>query len=251
MKTLRMMVCPHDSASHPERWFELAQYLSRGLHDARVVFEPSLGFDDFHRDMGEADLLYANPQDTFDLHLRDGFLLLARASNLFDEVVIVANGRASEARSGQPLEALKGRPVATVPSMLPTRLALEHLAKVGITPGRILAKDSWLAVMNAVVREEAPFGFVYRDFFAGLRGLSRRMVRLLDQTGDGSIHHSFVLNPCQRDYRDAIAEMLLGMGETAPGRSVLEALGMRSLVAVDQTIISNVGRLVDSFEIAV
>ncbi len=243
MNKLSLMVCPHDTAKRPERWFAFAQYLARKLEEPRVVFSPSLGFEDFHQRMASADLIYANPQDTHHLCRERGYQPIARAANLFDEVVIIANQGMVESAPNLSVAALEGRTVASVPSMLPTCLALERLGARGIRPAAVLARDSWLAVMNAVLRKEAPFGFVYKDFFDGLSRLGKRMMRVLDESDDGCIHHSFVLAPglegdCQR-----IADRLFGMHEDHGGRAVLDALDMTRLVPVHASILDKVTAL--------
>ncbi len=191
MNKLSLMVCPHDTAKRPERWFAFAQYLARKLEEPRVVFSPSLGFEDFHQRMASADLIYANPQDTHHLCRERGYQPIARAANLFDEVVIIANQ----------------------------------------------------GMVEAVLRKEAPFGFVYKDFFDGLSRLGKRMMRVLDESDDGCIHHSFVLAPglegdCQR-----IADRLFGMHEDHGGRAVLDALDMTRLVPVHASILDKVTAL--------
>ncbi len=243
VETLSLSVCPHDTARHPERWFTFAQYLGRQLEDTRIRFSPSTGFADYHRGIESADLVYANPQDTFNLCTWHGFRALARASNLFDEAVIIANTRMLASTSNLSLRSIAGRVVASVPSMLPTCLALARLRARGVMPAKLVVKDSWLAVMNAVSRKEVPFGFIYKDYFDGLGGLSKKMVHLLDESNSGSVHHAFLLNPRHVDREASITRVLLGMHEKPRGERVLSAFGMERLVGADESLSARVMEL--------
>ncbi len=242
-ESLGLSVCPHDTAKNPDRWFTFAQYLGQQLEATRIRFSPSAGFADYHRRIESADIVYANPQDTFNLCTGHGFHVVARASNLFDEVVIVANSRMSALTPNLSLRSVAGREVASVPSMLPTCLALAKLRMDGVVPARLVGKDSWLAVMNAVARNEVPFGFIYKDYFDGLGRLSRKMVRVLDETNEGSVYHSFLLNPRRESQRGPVTRVLLGMHETPRGKAVLSELGMERLIASDEAILGRVTEL--------
>ncbi len=238
MERLTLAVCPHDTASNPERWFLFTQYLNQRLQGVRVGFEPVDGFADFRDLMLRADLVYANPQDSHVLCTEHGFQPLARPSNLFDEVVIIADPELGEVS----LRDIAGQMVASVPTMLPTCQALARLSDAaGVRPAAIRACDSWLGVMNAVRRGRTPYGFVYRDYFDGLGMMSQRMVRVVEKTDTRSIQHTFVIGGSQgRLYRRGIAALLSSMHEDGQGRERLQALSMACLESVDEAALERI-----------
>lgn len=230
MNRLTLMVCPHDTARNPERWFVLAQHLSR-VWERPVHLSPSLDFRDFHEHLTEADLIYANPQDSLRLSAAHGYLPIARAANLFDEVVFVAGADIEE----PSLQDLDGEAVASVVTMLPTCLAISRLKGLGVTPSAIFHKESWLAVIHAVYKGQVSFGFVYRDYFDGLNELTRRSVQVIEATDQKEAFHMFLCRPELSGRREAIERDLSALHETTDGARVLEGLGMERVVAVDRT----------------
>lgn len=232
-----LAVCPHDTADNPERWFLFAQYLNQRLQGVRIGFQPVDGFAEFRALMRHADLVYANPQDSHALCTQYAFQPLMRPSNLFDEVVIIANAELGDAS----LADIAGREVASVPTMLPTCQALARLSDAaGVRPAAIRACDSWLGVMNAVRRGRTPYGFVYRDYFDGLGEMSQRMVRVVEKTDTRSIQHTFVVGGKGRPRRRVIGELLASMHRDEQGRECLRALSMASLTRVDAAALERI-----------
>lgn len=56
MSKLTLMVCPHDTAKKPERWFRFVQYLNHHL-TVGVHLEISLDFNDMDTDAVGQDVL--------------------------------------------------------------------------------------------------------------------------------------------------------------------------------------------------
>ncbi len=239
MHKLTLAVCPHDTAENPERWFLFAQFLSRHLDEARIEFRPVDGFAAFRETMPAADLVYANPQDGHELCTHYGYRLLARPGNRFDEVVIIGDWEAPEAG----LAAIHGSTVATVPELLPTCQALAQLAEIGARPAAFLPCDSWLAVVNSVARGQAPFGFVYRDFFDGLGRFSQRMVRVVDRGDTQVLQHAIVLSPAAEPHRRAFSALLGRMHEDEQGRECLDALSISRWETPREAMLEHVGQL--------
>ncbi|MFZ5466336.1 MAG: phosphate/phosphite/phosphonate ABC transporter substrate-binding protein [Pseudomonadota bacterium] len=226
MQRLEMMVCPHDTARNPERWFLFAQYLSQRAGRS-VHFEQSLDFAEFQAKMVEADLVYANPQHALKLLDGHGYLPLARAGNLFDEAVLVTCAEC-EAVAADFHQAS----VATVPSMLVTQVALKSLARSGIAPQGLRPAANWMGVVQALYKGEARFGILYKDFYEGMSNLSRKQVRVVSETAERSVYHCFMLAPRHAGQVDALREVLLDMADDERGAAILRDLHMDRLVRV-------------------
>jgi ABC-type phosphate/phosphonate transport system substrate-binding protein len=84
MSALELMVCPHDTAKEPDRWFRFAQYLSQRL-GTPVNFSVALDFDEFHQRMAYTDIL-ANLLTTMTMDPRGIDVLQALHIEGWDEV---------------------------------------------------------------------------------------------------------------------------------------------------------------------
>ncbi len=239
MERLQLIVCPHDTADDPERWFVFTQYLNQRLEGVRIGFGPVDGFDAFRERMARTDLVYANPQDAHRLSVDHGHRLLMSPSNLFDEVVIVA----SPNQDADSLAAIDGQTVATVPELLPTCQALASLRAAGVRPAALHPCDSWLSVMNAVARRQAPFGFVYRDYFDRLGHFSRRMVRVLQRGDTRSARHALLTGTRAAPWNEPLGRLLAGMHEDPAGRRCLDSLGIASWEPPHPTTLERIDEL--------
>jgi len=232
MQHWTMMVCPHDTAKNPERWFVFAQYLSQSIAletdtGLSVRFQQSLDFAEFQTGMAAADLIYANPQHALQLAEKHGFIPVARAGNLYDEAVIVTC-----AECDAQLADVQQASVSTVTSMLVTQVALKSLAHHNVAPAELLPAATWMAVVQSIYRGDVRFGILYKDFYAGMSALSRKQIKVLGETQEHSVHHCFMLAPQHSDSLVAVRQTLLDMAEDSRGGSILAELGMDNLLAM-------------------
>ncbi|MFN3414526.1 MAG: PhnD/SsuA/transferrin family substrate-binding protein, partial [Thermoanaerobaculum sp.] len=160
---LVLSACPHDTAEDPEQWFLFTQMLSKVLGHS-IRFELALDFPDFWSTMEQLDLVYANPNDSLTLVSIHGFLPLARFNGRFDEGVVVG-------REDSPfdLQEISSKRVSTCTSMLVTNTVVKHLKKMGLQLGQIMDAPSWDAVLANLLKGEADFAILCRDFFEELR----------------------------------------------------------------------------------
>lgn len=221
MSKLTLMVCPHDTAKKPERWFRFVQYLNRHL-SVTVHLEISLDFGDFHQHVDAADIVYANPADSIHL-LEKGFSSLVRPINLHDEVVFVANHDISN----PSLDSLQGATVATVKSMLPTKVALTMLKERGVVPAQLLDCSSWLSVVNSVSKHEASFGIVYKDTFDELSEKTKEIINAFAASNEQVIFHSINISPNAIAYKSDIERILVEMNADETGKDVLQELNIQ------------------------
>lgn len=228
-----MMVCPHDTAKNPERWFVFAQYLSHNLGEisagvpASVHFQQSLDFAEFQAGMATADLVYANPQHALVLADKHGFIPLARAGNLFDEAVCVTC-----ADCDAELADMHQSSVATVTSMLVTQVALKSLARQDVAPAELQPAATWMAVVQSIYRGEARFGILYKDFYAGMSPLSRKQIKVLGETQERSVYHCFMLAPQHAERTEEVRATLVNMASHGRGGQILAELSMQALLPV-------------------
>ncbi len=237
MEHWQMMVCPHDTAKNPERWFVFAQYLSQHLGQPAetaegiisVRFQQSLDFAEFQAGMASADLVYANPQHALVLAEKHGFIPLVRAGNLYDEAVCVTC-----ADCDAELYDMHQSTVATVTSMLVTNVALKALARQDVAPAQLQPAATWMAVVQSIYRGDARFGILYKDFYAGMSALSRKQIKVLGETEERSVYHCFMLAPQHAERLESARSTLLAMVDDVRGGEILAELSMQTLLPVGQ-----------------
>lgn len=240
MSKLRLMVCPHDTASNPERWYLFAQHLSQAL-EAEVRFEPAVDFKGFHERLDEADIVYASPKDVINRLLPRGYAPVARPAEIYDEVVFIA---APQVES-PALSSLAGEPVATVLSMLPTNIGLSILRRNDVEPGELVDRDSWFSVINCVRRGTTRFGFLYKDTYDELSGLSKSMFKAFETSSERVAFHSLCAAGSLNGQRERLSLAVAGMHQDPRARTVLDKLGIRQWLAVTEEEMAAVRRIVE------
>lgn len=241
MSNLKMMVCPHDTASNPDRWFMVVQYLAQHLGE-HLELEISLDFADFHTSLNQADIVYANPTDSLMLIEQKNFVALARPSNVYDEVVFVANTDVAS----PSLESLTGVQLASVESLQPTRLALHILREKGIQPAGIENHESWTGVISALWRGEAQYGLVYKDTYDELSEQGKGMVQAFEVSNERVAFHNVLVGNRGLEKQDTIQTMLLTMHTDEKGKEVLQELHMEQWLPTTQDELATMKRIMES-----
>ena len=235
MTTIKLMVCPHDTAKNPENWYKLALYLTKNIGNS-VIFKQSIDFPDFHQQLTNAELIYANPQDSVKLIKEHGYLPIARPSNLSDEIVFVANKNLSSPK----ITDLTGSAISTVGSMMVAKVGIIHLLKNGIRPAKVDSKKSWMAVVKSIFRCEADYAMIYKDFYDSLTEMSKSGLQKIDETRNGEIHHNVLISPKLKDSAQTIQNCLLNMHENNNcGQEILTALNIKTFITINNDDILN------------
>ncbi len=228
MDAFTFMVCPHDTANNPDKWFQLAQYLSKNLSRG-VQFSQSIDFAEYHQKLSQADLIYANPQDSLKLIKEHGYIPVARPSNIHDEIVFIA-GLQNDA---PVMEDITDEEVISVNSMMVTRVGIKYLFDNNIRPARIRSQATWMAVVKGIFRGEYKYGLVYKDFYDGLNGLTKSGFTTLEQTSDGTIHHSILIANRYEEMAGEFQSCFVGMSnENDRSHEILQGLGFDRFLAV-------------------
>lgn len=224
------MVCPHDTAGDPIKWFQFSQFISK-YAQVSTIFYQCMDFVEFHDKMNEADLIYANPQDSMELQNKYGFLPLLHSSNLFDEIVFIANKDANH----DSLEDIQDQKCVSCNSMMVTRVGIKSLNNKNIQPNSINSKDNWMAVFKAVSQGEYPYGFVYKDFYDGLSELSKNMVHKIGESNEHSVFHSLFINPKHIDFKQQLIKILSEAHLSEKGQRVLSDINIEKFITVSKT----------------
>ncbi len=230
MASMTMMVCPHDTAGDPVKWFQFAQFISKYCQVSTKYYK-CLDFVEFHQKMSEADLVYANPQDSLTLLEKFGYVPLVHSTNLYDEIVFIA----AKDADATALSALDGSECLSCNGMMVTRVGVKALQDEGILPAVIDSKDNWMAVVKAISQGEKPYGFVYKDFYDGLNNLSQGQVNIIAETSERSIFHSlFIKAEHAAANGQAICAGLMAAHDDAKGMASLQGINVEQFVPVSR-----------------
>jgi ABC-type phosphate/phosphonate transport system substrate-binding protein len=213
------MVCPHDTAKEPDRWFRLVQYLVQNL-GTEVLFEISLDFQDFHDNIQKADIVYANPTDALHLMTDNNHTLLVKPAGNSDEVVFVASTEAQN----PTLESFQGTEFAAVKGLMPTSIALHMLHERAIEPAGIRHKESWQAVISAIWNGEVAYGIIYKDTYDGLSEQGKGMVQAFATSDEKIAFHTLTIAPSLAERKAELEQLLTGMHSDEKGQQVLAEL---------------------------
>lgn len=241
MDNFKLMVCPHDTAQNPERWYFFTQYFSNTLNTP-LHFENYLDFTEFHQHLSEADLVYANPQDSVQLVDTLGFAPLARPDQKYDEVVFIASADID----APTLHSLDGESVASVAHMLPTKIARHILNKHSIKPKEIRDTNSWLGAVNSVIKGEVNFAFLYKDTYAALSDYSKEMVNAFHISDEKLAFHCLLAGPRLVDRQAQLKNNLVAMETDGGGREVLKKLELERWLGVNRQEIETIKAIIET-----
>ncbi len=227
MESMNMMVCPHDTAGDPIKWFQFAQYLTKYCKTSTKYYK-CLDFVEFHQKMSTADIVYANPQDSLELLQKFDYIPLVHSTNLYDEIVFIANNDVDSSS----LEVLNDSECLSCNGMMVTRVGIKGLMEKDIKPSKIYSKDNWMAVVKAVSQGEKPYGFVYKDFYDGLNKLSKSLVTNIGETEEHSIFHSVFIKKEHADKAKPLTDILLEAHTKVKGSDTLKAVNIEKFIKV-------------------
>ncbi len=239
---LTLLVCPHDTTNNPERWYVFVQYLVQKL-GIEVQFTIMLDFADFQENLNEADIVYANPTDTIMLMDQKGFHVVARPSNIYDEVVFIANHEISN----PTLESLHEQPLSSVSNLLPTKQALHLLKARSIIPSGIEHYESWLGVIGSVWRNEIPFGIVYKDTYDELSEQGKSMVNAFATSDERVAFHNVLVGRNALEKRAEIEQLLLHMHTDEQGLELLQQLDVEKWVTTTDHDLGVIRHIVETY----
>jgi phosphonate transport system substrate-binding protein len=241
MSSLNVQVCPHDTATNPDRWFRFVQYCAQKM-DCHPHFEIALDFADFHASLDKADIVYANPSDTLTL-LDKGLKVLVHPSNLHDEVVFLANLEVAD----PTLEALQGVQIASVESLQPTKLALHILKERGVAPSGIANYESWTAVVSSLWRGDHQFGLIYKDTYDELSDQGKGMVQAFYTSNERTAFHNILVGREAADKQAGIEQVLLGMHTDEKGQEVLRDLNIEQWVPTTPEELARIRHIMETY----
>jgi len=170
--------------------------------------------------MAQNDLIYVNPSDTVALTANHGFCPIARVIGQSDEVVFIAN----PSIDSPSLTLIDGGAIATVSSMLASKLALQLLHRQAIIPAEVVDRPTWLSVMGAVAKGTPAYGIVYKDTYDQMAQSTKSMVNAFATSNEKLAFHTFAIGPGAMAHKDTLATLLTTMATDPKGQEILQTL---------------------------
>jgi len=173
----------------------------------------------------EMDIVYSKPFEATRLLLQHHFQPIMRPLDQTDEVTLLV--RAEDPR--QKLSEFKGGKVVTAAKdnfvYLLGRFLLEQNEEA-LQDIEYLFSGHDIKALQMLLKGQADILFMLSETYRGLSGLSKKMLREIDQSETAFAFHIVSVSPKHARLADKLTETLLNMNSDSQGRQVLSDLGM-------------------------
>ena len=217
------------------------QYLAQQM-ETDIHFEISLDFDDFHDRLHLADIVYANPHDTWKLIDEHQFVPIAQPAGVYDETVFVANPEIES----PSVQSIQGQPIAGIPNMLATKLALHILEREAVEPQTIIDHSSWLGIVGSVWRNDVSYGIVYKDTYDELSEQGKSMVHAFYTSDEKIAFHSMLVGRNALARKDDMSQIVYNMDTNNRGLEILHELGVAQWSEINQEQLNKMKSFLDT-----
>jgi phosphonate transport system substrate-binding protein len=178
------------------------------------------------------DLIYANPFDAAMLVREKGFLPLVKPVGLLDEALIAV----SENSAVEKLDDLKTHiKIAMTEDPNVNMIGMMLLESANLNNSNIEKHvyDSYILVAKNLLRGTDEAGVFLAGAFDDLSNMVKKQLRVLLRSEIEDIHHSLMIGPKLAARREEMKALLIDMHKHEKGQGVLDALGFKAWVDVD------------------
>jgi len=173
----------------------------------------------------EMDIVFSKPFQATRLLLKHHFQPILRPLDQTDEVTLLV--RADDPR--QELAEFKGGKVVTAAKdnfvYLLGRFLLEQNEET-LQDMEYLFSGHDIKALQMLLKGQADILFMLSETYRGLSGLSKKMLREIDQSETAFAFHMISVSPKHADLAGKLTEILLNMSSDSQGRQVLFDLGL-------------------------
>ncbi len=213
------------SSQQMNGWYFFNTYLQRNL-GREVHLELVHGaMSEQRKNIEHMDIVFTKPFEATSLLLKHNFKPLLRPIDQTDEVTLLT--RADDPR--QQLAEFAGGKIVTAAQdnfvYLLGRFLLEADEASLATMDYIFSGHD-IKALQTLLRGSADILFMLSDTYRGLSGLTKKMLREIDQSETAFAFHLFCLAPHCADLADTLNDVLLDMSRDSQGRQVLRDLGI-------------------------
>ncbi len=221
------------SSQQMNGWYFFNTYLQRHL-GREVHLEVSHGaMAERRRKIEEHDIVFNKPFDATRLMLQHGYQPLLRPIDQTDEVTLLVR---SEDTRKTLADYQGGKIVTAAPDSfvyLLGRFLLEE-SDASMADMEYVFSGHDIKALQMLLKGSADILFMLSDTYKGLSGLTRKMLREIDQSETAFAFHLFSVAPQCSGLGEALANVLLDMNRDGQGRQVLADLGISGWIKPTQ-----------------
>ncbi|MDD2724746.1 MAG: PhnD/SsuA/transferrin family substrate-binding protein [Methylovulum sp.] len=213
------------SSQQMNGWYFFNTYLQRHL-GREIHLELSHGaMTEQRKKIEENDIVFTKPFEATRLMLEHHYKPLLRPIDQADEVTLLV--RSEDKR--QHLKDYIGGKIVTAAQdnfvYLLGRFLLEE-SESSLAHMEHVFSGHDIKALQMLLKGSADILFMLSDTYKGLSGLTRKMLREIDQSETAFAFHMFSVAPHCAGLGDALSEVLLDMNQDSQGRQVLADLGI-------------------------
>lgn len=223
---LRLLVSAQ-SSQQMNGWYFFNTYLQRRLgREIHMEVEHGAIAEKGQR-AEQMDIVFAKPFEATRLMLQNRFQPLLRPADQTDEVTLLV--RADDARQS-PGDFHGGKAVTASPDNFVYLLGRFLLDESGLASEQLEYQFAGheIKALQMLLKGGADMLFMSSETYRGLSGLTRKLLRELDQSETAFAFHLFCIAPHCQELGDALNTVLLEMESDAQGRQVLADLGIEA-----------------------
>ncbi len=210
-------------------WYFFNTYLQRHL-GREIHLELNHGaITERRKNIHEMDIVFTKPFEATRLLLDHNFQAILRPLDQTDEVTLLV--RASDERQ-KPLDFKGGKVVTSAQESfvyLLGRFLLEQDEEALEGMDYVFSGHD-IKALQMLLKEQADILFMLSETYQGLSGLTKKMLRQIDQSETAFAFHLFSVAPSCQALATEINEVLLNMSLDSQGRQVLLDLGISGWV---------------------
>lgn len=246
--TYNFTVSPDFNPVHLSGWFIFNTWLQRrlgeGIHLAlyndTTNLRQAIAADTI-------DLIYVNPYEATVLVREKGFVPVAAPAQSADEAIVAV-------RADSPVQQVEqlsaGIRIAATANPDVHRMSMIMLEPADLHADNVqfVSRDTYVQVAKELILGQADVGFFLAETYNDLSGVIRQQLRPLLASQIRTIHHVLLIGPRFAPRREEIQQALVTMADDAKGKGVLDSLGLRGWVPLEQEDMEFMIDLMDTLE---
>jgi phosphonate transport system substrate-binding protein len=193
------------------------------------------------------DLIYANPYDAAVLVREKGFKPLVKPEGCLDEAIIVVNAK-NQVEDVADLQAGIRIAVTDDPDVSMMGMIMLEPGDLDSTNVQLISCRNYILVAKQLIQGHADVGIFFAEAFDDMSNVVKKELRVLVRSQISIIHHSLMVGSKLRTKHSRLQQVLLNMNSNDKGKKVLQSLGFKQWLIVDDEEMEFMIDLMDTLE---
>lgn len=226
-------VSPDFTPQHLSGWYIFNTWLQKATNEPiRLIM-----YDNFlnQRQAIEddvIDLIYANPYDAAMLVRNKEFQPLVKPEGCQDEAIIVVNAN-NQVQDVADLQAGTRVAVTDDPDVSMMGMIMLEPGDLDSTNIQFIPCQNYILVAKQLIQGNADVGVFLAEAFDDMSNLVKNQLRILVRSQIGVIHHSLMVGAKLQNKHSLLQQVLMDMNSSDKGKKVLNSLGFKQWLIVD------------------